>query len=169
MGVRPLSSLPAGSNVFVDANIFVYAFSGISAQCAQFIERCAREEVTGITLLEVVNEATHRWMLAEAQAKGVVGKARAESLRRKRDAIPGLTEYWRHTERVLALNLLFLSSTEAILRSAQAERVRASLLTNDSIIVATMKHYGISAIASRDADFERAAGVLLYSPDDIAP
>ncbi len=167
MAVLPLSSVPTGDIIFIDANVFVYGISHLSLQCQRVLERCTHEEVTGITLFEVVNEATHRWMLAEAQAKGLIARATAEVLGRKWDIIPKLTEYWTKTELLLSLNILFLSTTEAILRRAQAEGAGASLLTNDSVIVACMKHFGIASIATRDTDFERVKGIIVYQPEDI--
>lgn len=66
MPAQPLSQLPAGADVFIDANIFVYGLMGQSVQCRDFLARCAREELFGISLFEIVNEATHRFMLATA-------------------------------------------------------------------------------------------------------
>jgi len=104
MLIQPLQQVPAGSNVFLDANIFIYGLSGQSAQCKQFLERCSREEVTGICLFEIVNEATHRFMLAEATSKRLISKESARELRRNFNIISSLTDYWRDTERILNLN-----------------------------------------------------------------
>ncbi len=59
MPIQPLSSLSNGSAVFLDANLFVYALNGQSRQCADLLARCSREDLLGITLFEVFNEATH--------------------------------------------------------------------------------------------------------------
>jgi hypothetical protein len=61
-----VEDLPAGTHIFLDANIFICAFLGHSNQCRYLLGRCTTEEVLGITSLEVINEATHRMMLAEA-------------------------------------------------------------------------------------------------------
>src|SRR5689334_24271462 len=142
MPTWPLSLIPAGSNVFIDANIFVYGLSGQSAQCRFLLERCSRQELTGATLLEIVNEATHRFMLAEAKTKGMIPKESASHLRKKFKAISSLTDYWQETERILNLNLLFIATDESIVKAAQVERQRALLLTNDSMIAACMRNYG---------------------------
>jgi len=166
--VQPLPSVSAGSDIFIDANIFVYALSNASAQCLGLLERCSREEVTGISLFEIVNEATHKFMLAEAVSKGVITHpGTAGALRRKYSDIPRLINYWHDTERVLALNLLFFSTDEQIVRSAQPERQSASVLTNDSMILSWMREYGIRHIATADRDFERASGITVFGPDDI--
>ena len=165
--MQPLPSVPAGSDVFIDANIFIYGPNKKSAQCSALLERCSREEVTGVSLFEIVNEATHKFMLAEAVLKGVVATPSAAALRRKYLEIPLLIDYWRETERILALNLLFFSTDEQIVRSAQLERQNASVFTNDSMILSWMREYGIRYIATADKDFERATGITVFAPDDI--
>ena len=167
MPVPTLSLIPGGSNVFIDANIFVYGLSGQSAQCRSLLERCSREELTGITLFEIVNEATHRFMLAEAAAKGLIPQASAGHLRKRFKTIASLTDYWQETERILNLNLLFIATDESIVRESQNERQRALLLTNDSMITACMHNYGISYLATYDSDFERVSGITVFAPNDL--
>jgi predicted nucleic acid-binding protein len=43
----------------------------------------------------------------------------------------------------------------------------AGLLTNDSIIVAAMREYGITNIATHDALFDTVAGITVFSPTDL--
>jgi predicted nucleic acid-binding protein len=167
MPVQPLPALPDHSFIFIDANIFIYGLSGQSAQCRQLLERFLREELTGITLFETINEVTHRLMIAEALAKGLITGGGAKGLRQNFSLIPSLTDYWRNTERLLALNMLFMAVNEAILRGAQVERQAAALLTNDSMIVSCMREYGLSFLASNDADFERVAGLTVFKPSDL--
>ena len=56
MALDSLPNLPDRSFVIIDANVFIYALTAQSAECRQLLERCLREEVTGIALLETVNE-----------------------------------------------------------------------------------------------------------------
>lgn len=167
MATQPLPQIPNDSNVFLDANVLVYGLSGQSAQCAGLLERCSKEEVTGICLFEIVNEATHRFMLAEAFQKRLISKESAGTLRTHFSMIASLTDYWRDTERILDLNILFLSTNERILRNAQSERQQSGLLTNDSMIVSCMRSYGITNLATNDTDFERVSGITVYSPADL--
>jgi len=164
--VDPLSNVRDGSDIFIDANIFVYGLNGASAQCRQLLQRCSLEEVTGISLFEIVNEATHKFMIAEAKSKGLI-TGNASELRRKASVIPTLIDYWHETERILALNLLLLSTSEPIVTGAQSERLSASLLTNDSMIISCMREYGIQYLATADADFDRASGIIVFGPDDL--
>src|SRR6185503_6420646 len=106
-------------------------------------------------------------MLAEAKSKGLIRVASARELRSKFRVIPSLIDYWTETQRILALNLLFLATEETIVRSANVERSTSCLLTNDSMIVSCMRHYGVSCIATSDNDFKRVEGVEVYRPDDL--
>ena len=167
MAVDTLPNLPERSFVFIDSNVFIYALSAQSAQCRQLFERCVREEVTGLALFETVNEATHRFMIAEALSKGLITAGGARALRNKFQQIPTMTDYWLNTRRMLALNLLFMPVNEAIIRNAQAVRQEAGLLTNDSMIVAGMREYGLSFLASNDSDFERVRDITVFKPTDL--
>ncbi len=167
MPTRSLKDIPSGSDVFIDANILIYGLADQSAQCKELLLRCSREEITGICLLEVVNEATHRFMLAEAQSKGHIKLGIARELRQKPEIIKTLVDYWTNTERILNLNLLFLPLDEQILRTAHGARQSARLLTNDSMIASSMLMYGISYLASADADFDRVPGITVFGPLDL--
>ena len=167
MAVDTLLSLPDRSFVIIDANVFIYALTAQSAQCRRLFERCLREEVTGIALFETVNEVTHRFMIAEALSQGLITAGGARALRHKFQQIPTLTDYWLNTQRMLALNLLFMPVNETIIRNAQTVRQEAGLLTNDSMIVAAMREYGLSFLASNDADFERVRDITVFKPTDL--
>jgi len=41
------------------------------------------------------------------------------------------------------------------------------LLTNDSILVAAMREYGIFQIATNDRVFDTVAGITVFSPTDV--
>jgi predicted nucleic acid-binding protein len=167
MALDSLPNLPDRSFVFIDSNVFIYALTAQSAECRQLFERCLREEVTGIALFETVNEVTHRFMIAEALSKGLITAGGAKALRNKFQQIPTLTDYWLNTQRMLALNLLFMPVNETIIRNAQTVRQEAGLLTNDSMIVAGMREYGLSFLASNDSDFQRVRDITVFKPTDL--
>jgi predicted nucleic acid-binding protein len=164
---RPLQDLPDGTDVFVDANIFIYAFGEKSAQCTDLLVRCAQERVFGITSFDIVNEVTHRLMLLEAVGVGLIQKERAEDLKRHVNRIPLLTGYWILASKIFALNVLLLQTDESRLRQAHAVRASAGLLTNDSLIVAAMNEFGIPALATRDDDFDHLPNLVVYKPTDL--
>jgi predicted nucleic acid-binding protein len=162
-----ISALPHGSLVFVDSNIFIYGLLRESQQCAHFLERCHRQELRGATTLEVVGEVCHRLMLKEAFDAGAINRLNALALKRKRDAIRGLRKYWDLTARIFELNLALLPSDEPRHRGAQQARIKYGLLTNDSLVVAACFENGIDSLATRDADFDRIAGLTVYRPADV--
>jgi predicted nucleic acid-binding protein len=164
---RSIRDIPSGSDVFIDANVLIYGLAGQSAECKDLLERCSREEVIGVCLFETANEATHRFMLAEAKSKGLISSENVRELRGKPEVVKGLADYWRNTERVLALNLLFIPLYEEILRTAYGERQAAGLLTNDSMIVSSMRSFGVQNLASADGDFDRVAGITVFGPSDL--
>jgi predicted nucleic acid-binding protein len=71
------------------------------------------------------------------------------------------------SQRLLAFNLLFLPVELSIVSGAQPERASAGLLTNDSIIVAAMRGYGVSLIANNDRQFDAVPDIAVFSPTDI--
>lgn len=167
MPAELIENLPAGTHVFIDANIFIYAFLGYSNQCRNLLGRCGTEQVLGITAFEVINEVTHRMMLAEALGTGVIKRDSVRDLRGKWREIAKLTEYWTQTSAIFGLNILVLPSDEGRLHRAQTIRARHGLLTIDSLIVAAMEELGIHSLATRDNDFDHISDVTVYKPTDI--
>ncbi len=165
-----LDAVPDGSDILLDTNIIVYGLTGISAQCKSLLERCSREDVTGITLFEIVHEATHKFMIAEARQKGIFSGQEEKGpkyLSKHPEQVKVLTDYWVNTVRLLALNLLLLPMELAIVKRAHTERINAGLLTNDSMIVAAMREYGVVDIATSDRQFETVAGISVFTPTDL--
>jgi predicted nucleic acid-binding protein len=104
MPIDPPPKIPAGSNVFLDANILIYALGARSAECLSLLHRCVSEEITGVTSLHVISEVTHRLMMKEAQAKGLAGADPRKTLNKHPERVRQLVDYWKETERLLSLN-----------------------------------------------------------------
>ena len=100
--------------------------------------------------------------------RGLISAENARELRRKPDVVRGLTDYWLNTERVLALNLLFIPLDEQILRNAYSERQGTALLTNDSMIVSSMRFFSVQNLATADGDFDRVSGITVFGPSDLS-
>lgn len=162
-----LKSIPNDSDVLLDANIIIYAFARKSSECLDLLRRCANEEVVGITTLEVVNEATHKLMLAEALEKGFITKDNASQLKKQRTKIPLLTKYWTLISNIFQMNLLVLESDKQRLYRAHNIRSQYGLLTNDSLIVAAAMEYGIKLLATNDLDMGSIPMISIFKPSDI--
>jgi predicted nucleic acid-binding protein len=67
-----LEDVPGGTPIFVDANIFIYHFSGISLECRAFLQRCESRQVEAFTGVHIVLEVMHRLMMLEALQKGLI-------------------------------------------------------------------------------------------------
>jgi len=167
MAVDRLANLPAGADVFLDANVFIYSFGGQSNECRDLLRRCATEEIFGVTTLEVINEVTHRLMLAEAVAKGIITRQNAAALKGKWRDVAMLGDYWTLTSRIFGLNILIVASDESRLNRAQIVRSTHGLLTTDSQILAAMNEFEIDCLASRDGDFDHISSLTIYKPSDI--
>lgn len=162
-----LDDVPAGHRVFIDATIFLYHFARASEQCRRLLERCERHELSGVTSVVPLAETTHRLMLMEAAAEW---KNPSGALRRLRE----------HPELVRACHRYNLAAATiagwgievrpvdlgTCLRAAEV-RAADGLLTNDSLIVATMRDIDIDAIATADTDFLRVAGLRVFRPTDL--
>ncbi|MGH7814458.1 MAG: type II toxin-antitoxin system VapC family toxin [Candidatus Binataceae bacterium] len=167
MPAHPLSALPARAGILLDANIFIYAFTGRSEQCRKLLERSQRGEVAACTTIEAVNEVCHRLMLMEAFERGIIDKISAPALRSKAAEIARLTSYWMRVEEIFDLNLTVLALDEARVRRAYRLRSVHGLLTNDSLIAAAAQERTIRNLATADRDFERVQWLTIYRPSDI--
>jgi predicted nucleic acid-binding protein len=162
-----LRDIPAGSNVLLDANVLIYSLSGISADCVELMRRCILEEISGFTTVEIVNEVSHRLMIAEAFSKGLITKPNSGALKGKHEVIRGLNEYWIQAERVLESNHLVLDLNELRIRHAQDIRRSHGLLTTDATILAAAFELGIDRIATNDTDFQNITGIMSHHPGDV--
>lgn len=167
MSAKPLTDIPLNSNVLIDANILIYAAGGQSRQCTQLLRRCGREDVHGVTTVEILSEVCHRLMLAEAFASGAIRRATASALRQNRAAISGLASYWAFVSQAFEIGLVILELDGPRFRRAQALRQRHRLLTNDSLLLAAAEMYRISILATRDSDFDGVPWLSVFSPDDL--
>jgi predicted nucleic acid-binding protein len=167
MAVDGIENLPAGSDVVIDANIFIYAMGGTSPLSVAFLERCAREELLGVTTVEVINEVTHRLMLLEAVAKGHINKPNASALKGKPLVVRTLTDYWNFISRIFALNVLILGLEVPRLHRAERMRKAYGLLATDSLVLAALDEYGIGCLATGNGDFDHVAGITVYKPGDV--
>jgi predicted nucleic acid-binding protein len=163
-----LEDVPDGEQIFVDANILIYHFSGISSACRTFLQRCESRQVEAFTGVHILLEVAHRLMMLEALHKGLIsGGQLARKLKEQPEIVKSLREYNRSIRLVPRLGLRVRTITPAIVRASEAVLVQEGLLTNDSITVALMGRLGLTAVATYDADLERVGNLGVYQPGDI--
>ena len=164
-----LEELPSGTAIFVDANILIYHFSGISLECRAFLQRCESRQVEAFTGVHIVLEVTHRLMMLEALQKGLItGGQPARKLKEQPEIIQVLQEYNQSVRQIPRLNIRVRAITSAVVRASEAIRAEEGLMTNDSVTVALMRKLGLIAIATADADFDNVSAFRVYQPGDIA-
>lgn len=162
------ADIPAGSTVFFDANTFVYHFTPhpiFRAACAALLLRVMRKEITASTSLDVLSDVAHRVMTMEAMARHswpVAGIA--QRLRSAPHIIQSLSRFRRAIDAVPRFGVQILVPPDSIVSTAAAVSQQSGLLSGDALIVATMRQFGISSIASHDADFDRIHGLVRYGP-----
>ena len=164
-----LEDLPGGTPIFVDANIFIYHFSGISLECRAFLQRCEFRQVEAFTGVHIVLEVMHRLMMLEALQKGLItGGQPARRLKEQPEIIKVLREYNQSVQQIPRLNIRARTITSGVVRASEAIRVQNGLMTNDSITVALMRKLSLTAIATADADFDDISALRVYQPGDIS-
>lgn len=165
----PLPELSARQTVFIDANIFIYHFTGLSQECSRFLERCERGDLWGITAVHILLEVLHRLMMIEAVTKGLVTSGNvARKLRKRPNLVKQLTDYQTQTEAILEMGIEAVGLTSDSLKLSYPYRRRDELLVNDSLTVAVMEAEGILNLVTADLDFTRVEGLRVYSPLDLA-
>ena len=67
-----LTEVETGSTIFLDANIFIYHFTGIRDECINFPDRGGRGQLAAITTVIVILEVLHSLMMVEAIRKDLI-------------------------------------------------------------------------------------------------
>ena len=163
-----LDSISSGSAVFIDANIFIYHFTGLSSECGNFLSRCEHGDLVGITSVNVLLEVLHRLMMVEAFRKNIVKPPNiVKKLKKYPEKIKQLNDYFANTQKISEMGIIVKPiSWETILKS-QTVRLRYGFMVNDSLVVASMEEENLSLLATNDTGFSILDGFSLYRPSDL--
>jgi predicted nucleic acid-binding protein len=163
-----INDIPDSREVFIDANIFIYHFASISEQCTHLFERIRDGELTGFVNTIILAEVLHRRMIAEALEKGLVTPKNAvRRLKERSDFVKTLTQYSQDVQNIIQTPLIVKSVTKADILTSASIRCSHGVLTNDSIILATMERLSILDFVTHDNDFDGISKLKLWKPDDI--
>ena len=168
MAARQFSEIADGLSIFIDANVFIYHFSGptaLSPICSAFLKRIEDGAIRGLTSTVVLMEVLHRLMILEAAGAFQIPA---------RDALRYLKEHPQQAKGLLAHQVtvpkiremgvdVVVVGMEDILRSSEIKR-QHGLLTNDAVLLAVMERSGVTALASNDPDFQAVGTITLYRP-----
>lgn len=163
-----LNELKTQDTVFIDANIFLYHFTGVSYECKEFLKRCEAKDLLGVTSLTVITEVCHHLMIAEAIKEGFVSTARPTvQLQRKPEIVKKLSEYSAQIMNIMDWGIKIITPPPDILIKSQVYRTQFGLLTNDSFIPVYMKLANTDKLVTFDQAFTRLPSLAIYSPSDI--
>ncbi len=161
-------NLPAGTECFIDANVFVYHFTSRDAAgmaCTQFLQRVAGGEIRATVSIPVLADVLHKVMLAEIRVRhgldrlGLVGW-----IHRHRALLAELTETVAACDQLERLPLMVLPLDMLLLREAMRLSASHNLLTGDALIVAMTQRHGIAHLVTNDDDFDSVPGLTLWKP-----
>ena len=163
-----LDSLKAKSTVFIDANIFIYHFTGVSDESSFFLSQCESGVFNGVTSANVILEVLHRLMMVEAVQKRLVHPPNlVTKLKRHPEKIKQLHDYFTNTQKIEQMGILIRPLSAAIILKSQTNRIRYGLMVNDSLIITIMEEEGISFLATNDKGFQSVTGITVLNPQDI--
>lgn len=160
--------IPVGTDVFIDANPFIYYFGPdprLGPDCERLLERIENQEIRGFTSAQVLSDVAHRLMTLEARAvfkwpmAGIVKKLRSHPSDVRR-----LSRYRQAIDEIALVGVQVVPVTGGLVSLAADVSTHTGLLSSDALIVAIMRHHGIAHLASRDADFDSVSGITRYSP-----
>ena len=168
-----LSEIPSATEIFIDANIFVYHFSGpteLTAACSTFLRRIEDRDLSGFTSLTVLAEVLHRLMIIEATETLQVEARHAVRYRKEHPTeVRKLTRHLGVPETIQAIGVHMLAPTLDDVLTSQEEKLAFGLLTNDAITLAVMKRHHLTHIATNDPDFARVTSLHVWHPSPIPP
>ncbi len=154
------------NELFIDSNIFIYSATntGPYLGCEEFLKKIKRGEVVGYVNPIVVNEVYHKLLILEVCKR--YNKKPYEAVHFIKDNPQILTELESAKnviDEILAyrgIKVLEIGLYEVI----EARRMFGILLGNDAVHAATCKAFGVSNIATNDADFESVSHLRVWRP-----
>jgi uncharacterized protein len=168
-----LAAIPSTTEIFIDANIFVYHFAGPTAltpACSAFLRRVEDGDLTGFTSLIAVTETLHRVMIIEATAMlQVEARQAVRYLKEHPGEVTKLTRHLVVPEKIQTIGVHILLPIVEDLLASQAQKLSFGLLTNDAINLAVMKRYHLEHIATNDPDFQRVESLKVWRPTPLSP
>ena len=160
--------IQSGDSVFVDANIFVYAFAPeprLGPSSFRLLERIKQNDIQGYTSTHILSDVAHRLMTLEACATfgwnyaGVVSK-----LKRHQSLIGQLTRFRQALAEIVATGIEVIAIHSQFNLSAADLSIQHGLLSGDALVLAAMQFRGLKHLASHDVDFDRVPGISRYAP-----
>jgi predicted nucleic acid-binding protein len=162
------ADIPSGVTVFLDANVLIYHFTNdatYGTACTALLRRIDRREIHGAISAHVLADSAHRLMTIEARIRlGWPVAGLAARLRSHHAHIATLTVYRQAISALRASPIQVLAVSHSAVELATQLTRQYELLMGDALVAAIMQTHGLTHLASRDTDFDRAACIIRYSP-----
>jgi len=167
--MRKLSTIKENVFVFIDTNIFLYDFTGVSKECREFLKLIESGYLRGITSFNVLQELDHKLIREELHQKygQDISKTKEKKLLKNKQSIQNLTMYKNAVDVVLNLGIPALSCSTNDFKRALKYQSEYGLLSVDAINLALIKEFEIENIATNDKDFEKIPWLNVFMPGDI--
>ena len=163
-----LDEIKTGSEVFIDADIFIYHFTGVSEECGDFLNRCEQGDLTAITSVNVIVEVLQRLMMVEAVKKNLVKPPNiVRKLNESPEKTKALNEYFVNTQKINEMGIEIRPVTLATVIKSHMVRMTYGLMVNDSIIAASMQEEGLRLLATNDTGFEKVDYIVVCRPENV--
>ncbi len=161
-------SIPQGTRIFIDSNIFIYHFLGQSEPCRSLLEMAEELEIRAYASTVVLAEVLHKLMITEAAEKfGVKPHDAVRFLKKRPELISELNKCEAAVGEIPDYNIEILPiEREAIFESGEL-RKKHNLLTNDSLNLYAMRANKLKYIATNDSDFDRVEWITVWKPERI--
>ena len=164
-----LSSIPSGTSIFIDANIFLFdifedPYFGDASY--DFIKKIESLEIKGYTSTLVLDEVLFKMILMEASNKlNVSMKNVVRLLKKEPEKLAALEKSWENIREIQNMeNLTIFGVSPAIFKDAVEIAQTCKLLPHDATHAALAKEMNIRNIATNDEDFERVDFLRVWKP-----
>lgn len=162
------AAVPSGTAVFLDSNVFVYAFAAdpqFGRPCTELLKRVETRDVDGLISASVLHDVAHRLMTLEAcDTFGWPYAGIGRRMRRHPAELQQLRRFRQAMDEIVAIPVQVLPVTlQHVLLAGDLSRTHG-LLSGDALILAMMQSNGLTQLASNDADFDRVPAITRFSP-----
>lgn len=163
-----LSKLNA-AEVFIDSNIWLYAFTAHPQwgdACRDLLKKIEMEQIEGYTSPLVVAETIHKLMLFEVRDRFKIPLLSAVSYLKKNYAvIPTLGQFQKALDRIyVRANVTILEINNTVFALSYSLINKHQLLSFDALHAATCLAYNVRHLATNDKDFKRVQELTIWSP-----
>ena len=163
-----LRDIPAGSQVFIDANIFFYQIikhPSFWRSCEAFLERIKTGDLQGFTSVVVLNELLYKLILAEVAQREAIPDYQAHgSIKANPKALEQLAAYASLDTLGAVPNLRVLEVQAGDFTKSRELMKKHRLFPNDALHLAVMQRQGIDQLASNDRAFRPLKDIKVYWP-----